>query len=119
MDSHLRSIGFHCMPSAPCLYTRGMADDIMIITAYIDDMLIVSPSRNEVDHTKGEIMRKWGTQDNGSIKEFLGIKITQDRKQGSISLDLMAYIQVMVSKWLEWPNDKSWVPLQNIADTTK
>ncbi|CCF54874.1 uncharacterized protein UHO2_02201 [Ustilago hordei] len=79
----------------------GMADDITIITAYIDDMLIVSPSQNEVDCTKGEIMRKWGTQDNGSIKEFLGIKITRDRKQGSISLDLMAYIQVMSKKYQE------------------
>ena len=53
-------------------------------------MLIASPSCKEVDCTKAKIMDKWGTEDNGPIKEFLGIKITRERKQGKILLDLMA-----------------------------
>ena len=48
----------------------------MVIMAYVDDMLIASPSRREVDCTKAEIMDKWGTEDNGLVREFLGIKIT-------------------------------------------
>ncbi|KAJ1037298.1 hypothetical protein NDA10_002169 [Ustilago hordei] len=62
---------------------------------YVDDMLIALPSRKEVDHTKAEIMSKWETEDNGLVKEFLGIKITQDRGQGKISLNLTAYIKSM------------------------
>ncbi|KAJ1604132.1 hypothetical protein NDA14_002199 [Ustilago hordei] len=111
LDSHLQMIGFHCMPSAPCLYSRGTGDKIMIITTYVDDMLITSPSRDEVDCTKREIMDKWETQDNGRIKEFLGIKITHDRKRRKISLGLMAYIKEMVSKWLGGANEKFWVPM--------
>ncbi|KAJ1591119.1 hypothetical protein NDA11_006302 [Ustilago hordei] len=41
--------------------------------AYMDDMLIASPCRQEVDHTKSEIMSKWGTEDNGlkdQVKEL-------------------------------------------------
>lgn len=78
-------------------------------------MLITSPSRKEVDCTKAEIMDKWGTEDNGPVKEFLGIKITREREQGKISLDLMAYIKGMVNKWLERPSEKSWIPLQSVA----
>ncbi|KAJ1599140.1 hypothetical protein NDA14_002665 [Ustilago hordei] len=91
----------------------------MVITAYVDDMLIASPSWKEVDHTKAEIMGKWETEDNGPVKEFLGIKIMRDRSQSKISLDLMAYIKGMVSKWLEKPNEKSWIPMQSIANTVR
>ncbi|SOV06076.1 uncharacterized protein UDID_19263 [Ustilago sp. UG-2017a] len=95
LDTHLRSIGFHCMPSAPCLYSRGTGDQLTVITAYVDDMLIASPCRREVDRTKAKIMDKWGTEDNGPVREFLGIKITRERRQGRITLDLTAYIKGM------------------------
>ncbi|SOV04531.1 uncharacterized protein UDID_17116 [Ustilago sp. UG-2017a] len=116
LDSHLWTIGFHCMPSAPCLYSRGTGDKIMIITAYVDNMLITSPSPDEVDCTKREIMDKWETQDNRRIKEFLGIKITRDRRRRRISLGLTAYIKEMVNKWLGGANEKSWVPMLSVAN---
>ncbi|SYW82912.1 uncharacterized protein UHO2_04846 [Ustilago hordei] len=116
LDSHLQTIGFHCMPSAPCLYSRGTGDKITIITAYVDDMLITSPSHDEVDHAKREIMDKWETQDNGRVKEFLGIKITHDRRWRRISLGLTAYIKEMVNKWLGGANEKSWVPMLSVAN---
>ncbi|SOV07074.1 uncharacterized protein UDID_18712 [Ustilago sp. UG-2017a] len=116
LDSHLRTIGFHCMPSTPCLYSRGTGDKITIITAYVDDMLITSPSHDEVDRTKREIMDKWETQDNRRIKEFLGIKITRDRRRRRISLGLTAYIKEMVNKWLGGANEKSWVPMLSIVN---
>ncbi|KAJ1040912.1 hypothetical protein NDA10_003793 [Ustilago hordei] len=71
---------------------------------------------NEVDCTKQEIMSKWETQDNGEIKEFLGIKITHDRRQRRISLDLTAYVKAMVNKWLEGANNKLWVPMPSVAN---
>ncbi|CCF53892.1 hypothetical protein NDA11_005702 [Ustilago hordei] len=119
MDSHFQRIGFHCMPSTPCLYMRGTGNGITVITAYVNDMLIASPSCKEVDRTKSEIMNKWGMEDNGRIKEFLGIKITWDQTQRSISLDLTAYIKAMVSKWLQRVTEKSWVPMQDITVSTR
>ncbi|CCF52350.1 hypothetical protein NDA14_001474 [Ustilago hordei] len=56
-----------------------------------------------------------GTQDNGQVKEFLGVKVTHNRMQKKILLDLMAYIQAMAKKWLEKPSDKSWILIQSIA----
>ncbi|SOV01524.1 uncharacterized protein UDID_18116 [Ustilago sp. UG-2017a] len=86
------------MPSTPCLYSRGAGDQLM-----------------EVDHAKAEIMDKWGTEDNRPVKEFLGIKITQERRQGKITLDLTTYIKGMVSKWLERSSKRTWVPMQSVA----
>ena len=62
-------------------------------------------------------MDKWEMQDNGRIKEFLGIKITCDRRQRKISLGLMAYIKEMVNKRLGGgANEKSWVPMLSIVN---
>ena len=107
------------MLSAPCLYLRGTEGSLTIFTAYVDDMLIASPSHEEVDHTKKEVMAKWGTEDNRPVKEFLGVRIKCDRTQKKMSLDLSAYIKAMVSKWLQVTNQKSWVPMQGIANITR
>ena len=61
-------------------------------------------------------MDKWEMEDNGEIKEFLGIKITHDRRQRRISLDLMAYVKAMVNKWLEGANKKSWMPMLSVVN---
>ncbi|SPC62368.1 uncharacterized protein UHOD_11523 [Ustilago sp. UG-2017b] len=84
--------------------------------SYVDDMLIASPSHNKVDHTKREIMNKWGTEDNGEVTEFLGIKITRERAHRQICLDLTAYIKAMVNKWLGMTKEKSWIPMQSVMD---
>ncbi|SOV01865.1 uncharacterized protein UDID_18825 [Ustilago sp. UG-2017a] len=118
LDSHLRKIGFYCMPSAPCLYSRGTGDSMTIITAYVDDMLITSPSCTEVSHTKDEIMAKWGTEDKGPVKEFLGVRIDRDRIRRRMTLDLTAYIKAMVRKWLQTTDLKSWVPMQSLTGVT-
>lgn len=91
----------------------------MIITAYVDDMLIASPSREKVDWTKQEIMHKWQMEDNRQIKEFLSIKITWNRDQKSMTLDLASYVKVMVHKWLGQTTEKSWIPMQSIAGGAK
>ncbi|SOV06222.1 uncharacterized protein UDID_19483 [Ustilago sp. UG-2017a] len=118
LDSHLRKIGFYCMPSTPCLYSRGTGDSMTIITAYVDDMLITSPSRTEVSRTKDEIMAKWGTEDKGPVKEFLGVRIDRDRIRRRMTLDLTAYIKAMVRKWLQTTDLKSWVPMQSLTGVT-
>ncbi|SOV08927.1 uncharacterized protein UDID_17789 [Ustilago sp. UG-2017a] len=118
LDSHLRKIGFYCMPSAPCLYSRGTGDSMTIITAYVDDMLITSPSSTEVSRTKDEIMAKWGTEDKGPVKEFLGVRIDRDRIRRRMTLDLTAYIKAMVRKWLQTTDLKSWVPMQSLTGVT-
>ncbi|SYW81672.1 uncharacterized protein UHO2_00180 [Ustilago hordei] len=97
----------------------GTGNKITIITTYVDDMLITSPSHDEVDHTKQEIMDKWEMQDNRRIKEFLGVKITRDREWRRISLDLTAYIKAMVNKWLREASEKSWIPMLCIANIAR
>lgn len=112
LDRHLRRLGFMGLSSAPCVYVKGKDDQMVVITAYVDDMLIISPSRKLVDQAKQAIHSQWKIEDKGEVDEFLGIKITRNRKEGIIDLDQSAYIRRMAKEWL--PNDdKSWTPMSD------
>ncbi|KAJ1570607.1 hypothetical protein NDA11_001752 [Ustilago hordei] len=54
-------------------------------------------------------MAKWGMEDNGPVKEFLGISINQDRAQKRMSLNLSAYIKVMMKKHIRSGDICTWV----------
>lgn len=110
LDKFLRSVGFFCLSCAPCLYTRGKGDNFAIITTYVDDILVTSPSRSEVDRIKESFKGKWSIEDNGPVKEFLGIKITRNRANRTLDLDQVAYIKTLVGKWLK-NNQKTWCPM--------
>ncbi|KAJ1594810.1 hypothetical protein NDA11_005710 [Ustilago hordei] len=76
LDTHLQQQGFFPLLNIPCMYLRGMGTSQVIIAVYMDDMLIVSPQRDQVDQTKKAIIDRWKITDNGLATEFLKIKIT-------------------------------------------
>ncbi|SOV07704.1 uncharacterized protein UDID_19389 [Ustilago sp. UG-2017a] len=93
LDAHLQRLGFFPLLNVPCIYLRGTGASQVIIAVYVDDMLIVSPQRDQVDQAKKAIIDKWKIADNGPAKEFLKIKITRDREKRTIDLDQRAYIK--------------------------
>jgi len=110
LDAHLRTMGFHSLSCAPCVYLRGTGDSRIIIAVYVDDMLITAPSRLAVDEVKTSILNKWKITDNGPAKEFLKIKITRDRPARTITLDQRAYINGIIKEWVP-DGGKSWSPM--------
>lgn len=107
LDAFLRSIGFHSLPCAPCVYLRGTGNSKIVIAVYVDDMLISGPNRKNVNAVKTAIMDKWKITDSGPAKEFLKIRISRDRQARTIDLDQRAYIESIVKEWLP-KNSKSW-----------
>ncbi|KAJ1601355.1 hypothetical protein NDA14_001633 [Ustilago hordei] len=73
-------------------------------------MLITAPLRSQVNAIKQLIVNKWKIEDNGPAKEFLKIKIMQDRNNWMIDLDQHAYIMGIINKWVA-PNQKTWTPM--------
>ncbi|KAJ1024667.1 hypothetical protein NDA13_004594 [Ustilago tritici] len=49
LDTHLQRLGFFPLLNVPCIYLRGAGASQVIIAVYVDDMLIVSPQRDQVD----------------------------------------------------------------------
>ena len=100
MDVHLQCLGFFPLPNVPCIYLRGAGVTQMIIAVYIDNMLIMLASRNQIDQVKGEIIGKWKITDNRPVTEFLKIKIMWNHTKWTIDLDQWAYIKEIIKEWI-------------------
>ncbi|SPC66614.1 uncharacterized protein UHOD_12356 [Ustilago sp. UG-2017b] len=82
LDAHLWRLGFFPLLKIHCVYLRGAGETQVTIMVYIDNMLIISLFRNQIDQVKRAIIDKWKITDNGPAKEFLKIKITRDGQNG-------------------------------------
>ncbi|SAM86448.1 uncharacterized protein UBRO_21026 [Ustilago bromivora] len=110
LDAHLRRLGFFPLPNIPCVYLKGAGESQVIIAVYVDDMLIVSPQRDQINQTKRVIINKWKITNNGPTTEFLKIKITQDREKRVINLDQQAYIKEIIQEWIRL-HERTWTPM--------
>jgi hypothetical protein len=46
---------------------------------HVDDIAIMSPSRDLVDEFKRQLAKKFEIKDNGLIRSFLGLKVIRNR----------------------------------------
>lgn len=51
----------------------------MIITIYVNNLLIYSAERQEINKVKGALMAKFHKSDLGPVSFYLGMTVTQDR----------------------------------------
>ncbi|KAJ1044245.1 hypothetical protein NDA11_001430 [Ustilago hordei] len=110
LDAHLQWQGFFPLLNVPCMYLRGVGASQVIIAVNVDDMLIVSPQRDQVDQTKKAIINRWKITNNGPATEFLKIKITQDQEKRTIDLDQCMYIREIIREWIQL-HKKTWTPM--------
>jgi hypothetical protein len=85
---YLTSLGHHPIEADPCVFVNS---DGLIILAYVDDLILITRTREEMAALKEQVFSKFKCHDLGPISHYLGIKICRDRRQGTIELS-MAYI---------------------------
>lgn len=73
--------------------------ELVIVTVYVDDLLIFSNSIKLKDWVKEQLMKRFEMKDLGTASYCLGIKIERDRVKGSISLNQTQYIENMLRKY--------------------
>ena len=52
----------------------------MVITIYVDDLIIVGDSAMEIDHVKGPLKQEFEMKDLGELHYFLGIEVIKTPK---------------------------------------
>ena len=50
-------------------------DGIVLITIYVDDLIIVGDSETEIEHVKGLLKEEFEMKDLGELRYFLGIEV--------------------------------------------
>ena len=76
---HLRKLGFTQLQTDSAVFIRRTNRIPVIILIYVNDIAIISPSRDQVNKFKRQLTEKFEIEDNGPISLFLGLKITRNQ----------------------------------------
>jgi hypothetical protein len=79
INNYLTEKGFTRLDSDSCIYVRGdiTKGTYIIISIYVDDIMIAGQNIKEINRIKGEFNTKWKMKDMGPISLILGCQVNQ------------------------------------------
>ncbi|CAN0034543.1 unnamed protein product [Sphacelaria rigidula] len=98
IDGDLRALGFEPTVTDACVYVKGSGDDYIMLTLYMDDLLITGPNSEIVAKLRKALMDKFSMTDFGDGTEILGIGIIQNKQLGTISISQGPYVTSLPQK---------------------
>ncbi|KAK8570584.1 hypothetical protein V6N13_032201 [Hibiscus sabdariffa] len=83
--------------SDACLYSKMFGTDCVIISLYVDNMLIFSPNIESINKTKSFLSTKFEMTNLGEVDVILGVKVTKTEK--GFSLGQTHYVEKVLTKF--------------------
>ncbi len=95
IEQDLTRLGLRQSVHEPCLFYVTNGDRFVILTVYVDDLLITGTDTEKIDWLKQEIKKTYEIKDLGEIKRFLGMDVNRKDK-GEIQINQTEYIKEIV-----------------------
>ena len=99
IDGVLVVIGFRPTQSNPCVYTHGSGVTLVILTLYVDDILITGKDPTLVEQKKKELKEIFETTEMGEISRTLGMEVTCDEDEGTLTITQTAYVDNILERF--------------------
>ena len=99
LHQSLLDMGFQRIHSDPGVYVHFHDNDIILLVIYVDDSLFMGSNPRYLFQKKKEFMTKWECRDLGAAKEYLGMRITRDRKKRILLLDQISYAEKVIKRF--------------------
>ena len=93
---YIETIGFRQNAADPCVFTR-IVDTVTIVAVYVDDMIIISATSEEMEEVKQSLADRFKMKDMGPLHYCLGVSIIQE--EGCIFLHQKQYILSMMKRY--------------------
>lgn len=77
LDSHLLQLDFYRSQSEATLYVKSCGENSLIVSIYVDDMLVTGSNFELIQQFKDEMRCCFEMTDLGIMKYFLGMEVTQ------------------------------------------
>ena len=97
IDTHLLTLGFHKSLSEFTLYIKKIEEDILIVSLYVDDLLVTGSNAGFVNKFKAEMEQVFEMTDLGEMSYFLGMEVHQ--KQNEIFICQQKYAKEILKKF--------------------
>ena len=88
-------LGFVVLETDTSIYLR----DTIIIEVYVDDIKILGPTKESCYEVYYELCKHFKMQDKGAVKSFLGLNITRNWQEHSISFNQPGYIDRLLGRF--------------------
>ena len=72
---------------------------IVILTVYVDDILITGGDQQLVDQKKKELTDRFEMTDMGEVKRILGIDVQRDYEQGTLAISQEHYVNTLLERF--------------------
>ena len=80
------SHNFEMIKEDHCVYIKRSKDKLVILSLYVDDILIAKNSKEYILEIKGWLLSKFEMKDMDEAAYILGVKISRDRSKKLVSL---------------------------------
>ncbi len=92
------TLGYKPTSADLCVYVK-QEPDLSVIAIYVDDLLLMTKTANNMDKLKKELARRFKMADMGNIHYLLGVGIIYDSERNYLELNQNQYVQKMLSKF--------------------
>ncbi|CAM8963657.1 unnamed protein product [Rhodiola kirilowii] len=111
-DACMTDLGFSKSKYDSCLYLKNMnARYRAFVLLYVDDILIISESRPNVNNIKSDMKKHFDMKDLGVTQRILRVRITRDRNKKIMYLSQTDYLEKVLDKFQLKNAKPSLVPL--------
>lgn len=83
----------------PCIYSRTVNGTTLLLSVHVDDQLIASNSRTELDDFKSKLNAQFECSDGGPVSYFLGFNVFCDRPNRKLYISQEHYIESVLEKF--------------------
>ena len=95
----LLELGFTRSDADHGVFFKRIGKDIIILAIHVDDGMVTGNNVAHIKRFKEEINKKYKITDLGPVYSLLGIKVTRDLIEKTISLSQQAYIEAIITKF--------------------
>lgn len=98
-NKFMLSIDFKKSEAYECLYISKNNGNTIYLLLYVDDILICAENLRDVERIKKLISQKFKCKDLLSIKNFLGLNVNYDKRNGILKIDQKDLINKVIERF--------------------
>ncbi|GKA43986.1 retrotransposon protein, putative, ty1-copia subclass [Tanacetum coccineum] len=92
-DTFMLSQSFKISDYDSCVYLKFVNGSPIYLLLYVDDMLIATKDKAQIEKLKGQLSNEFDMKDLGATKKILGMEIIRERQSGKLYLSQQGYVE--------------------------
>ena len=86
-------------PSDPCMYITSSEGEPLILTVYVDDIILAGKSEKLISEVKRKLAQYFEVKDLGILHHFLRVKVSYNEETGSVWIGQPGYTEKVLEKF--------------------